>query len=77
MLRIGERILAGNIKLIKANLMQEHVNTAEVIGSDIDFLTIEAVADSIPAQKLSTFEQQRAGAAGRVSKVSVFDTIER
>ena len=73
MLRIGERILAGNIKLIKAYLMQEHVNTAEVIGRNIDFLTIEAVADSIPAQKLSTFEQQGAGAAGRV--ISLVDFL--
>ena len=73
MLRIGERVLAGNIKLIKAYLMQEHVNTAEVIGRNIDFLTIETVADSIPAQKLSTFEQQRAGAAGRV--ISLIDFL--
>ena len=73
MLRIGERVLAGNIKLIKAYLMQEHVNTAKVISSDIDFLTIEAVADSIPAQKLSTFQQQGAGAAGRV--ISLIDFL--
>ena len=53
--------------------MQEHVNTAEVIGSDIDFLTIETAADSLPAQKLSTFEQQGAGAAGRV--ISLIDFL--
>ena len=53
--------------------MQEHVNTAEVIGRNIDFLTIEAVTDSIPAQKLSTFQQQRAGAAGRV--ISLVDFL--
>ena len=51
--------------------MQEHVNTAEVIGRNIDFLTIEAVTDSIPAQKLSTFQQQ--GAAGRV--ISLVDFL--
>ena len=54
--------------------MQEHVNTAEVIGRNIDFLTIEAVTDSIPAQKLSTFQQQRAGVtAGSVAKPTTFD----
>ena len=53
--------------------MQEHVNTAKVIGSDIDFLTIETVADSIPAQKLRAFKQQGARAAGRV--ISLVDFL--
>ena len=47
------RILAGNIKLVKAKLVQEYIDTAEVIGRNINFLTIEAVTDSFPAPKLS------------------------
>ena len=49
MLGRGQGILAGNIKLIKANIVEEHIDAAEVIGRDVDLLPKEAIADSVPA----------------------------
>ncbi len=61
-LRCGQRVLAGNVKLIKTNIMQEHIDTAEVVCRDIDFLSIKAVSDGISAQNLLRFQKQRARA---------------
>ena len=77
MLGTCQRIIAGNIKFIKANFVQEHINAAQVVGGDIHLLAIKTIAHRILAQNLRRLQQQGAGAAGRVSKVSVFDTIER
>lgn len=41
MLRIQQRIFMGNIKLVKINVMQEHIDTTKVVRSQIDFLTIK------------------------------------
>ena len=77
MLRCGQRVLAGNIKLIKANVMQEHIDTAKVVSSDIDFLSIKAVSDGISAQNLFGFQKQRARAAGRVVDFIDFSLAHR
>ena len=74
MLRIRQGILTGNGELIEADLMEEHVDAAEVIGRDIDLLAIEAVLDAILAEDLHRFQQQGAGTAGRVYLMVVFDT---
>ena len=42
-LRIGQCILTGNIKFIKSNIMQEHIDSAKVVGGNVDFLTIETL----------------------------------
>ena len=47
MLRVGQGILAGNVKLIKADVMEEHIDAAQVVGGDVDFLTVEAVAQML------------------------------
>ena len=52
MLRIGQRVLTGNVEFIKFDVMQEHIDTAQVIRCDVDFLSKEAVADSVPSQHL-------------------------
>ena len=66
MLWYSQSILTGNVKLIKTNIMQEHIDTAEVICGDIDFLSIKAVSDSISAQNLFRFQKKRAGATCRI-----------
>ena len=50
MLRINQGILALNIKLIESDIMEEHVDTAEVIGGDVDLLSEEACLHCIFAQ---------------------------
>lgn len=66
MLRVGQRILTGNIELIKPDIVQEHVDTAQVIGRNVNFLSIKAVAHRAMPQHLYCFEQQRTGTTSRV-----------
>ena len=60
--------------LTRPDVVEEHVDTAQVVGGDIDLLAVEAVADSVTAQHLHSLQQQRAGAAGGVYKDVIFDT---
>ena len=39
MLRRCQRIVAGNVELLEADIMQEHVDTAEVVRGGIHLLT--------------------------------------
>jgi hypothetical protein len=45
--RVCERIAVPNVKFIIVNIMQKHINTAKVIGRDVDFLTEEALPDVV------------------------------
>ena len=56
----------GDIELIKINIVQEHIDTAQVVGRQVDFLTEEALPDILFAQNFRRLQQQGAGAAGRV-----------
>ena len=66
MLRIGQRVLTGNVEFVKFNVVQEHIDAAQVVRCDVDFLPKEAVAHGIPSQHLFCLQQQRTGTAGRV-----------
>ena len=57
--------------------MQEHIDTAKVVSSDIDFLSIKAVSDGISAQNLFGFQKQGARAAGRVIDFIDFSLAHR
>ena len=76
MLGIGERVLTGDVELVKADVVQVHVDAAQVVGGDVDLLTVEAIAHGVRAKHLLRLEQQRAGAAGGVYVPTDFDTIE-
>ena len=39
--------------------MQEHINAAQVIGCNIDLLTVKSVADRIFAKNFLCFQKQR------------------
>ena len=66
MSRVQKCVLAGNVKLIKADIVQEHIDTAQVVSSDIDFLTVETLANSILTENTLCFQKQRTRTAGRV-----------
>ena len=66
MRRVGQRILAGNIEFIKSDIMQKHIDAAEVIGRDVDLLPVKAIADGVLAKHLFGFQQQRTRPACRV-----------
>ena len=58
MLRGGQCIFTGNIKLIKTNIMQEHIDAAQVVGGNIYFLSIKTIADSIFAKNFFRLQEQ-------------------
>lgn len=51
----GQRIAMGNIKFVVADIMKEHIDTAEVVGGDIDFLAKESLTDIFLADEFSRF----------------------
>ena len=74
MLRCGQCIFAGNVELVKTNIMQEHIDTAQVVSSDIDFLSVKSVSNRILAKNLLRFQKQRTRSARRVYQDVIFDT---
>ena len=66
MLRCGQGVLAGNVELIKAHVVQEHIDTAEVVSRNIDFLSVKAVSDGIFTEKLFRLQKQRTRTTRRV-----------
>ena len=66
MLRIGQRVLTGNVEFVKLDVVQKHIDAAQVVRCDVDFLPKEAVAHGIPSQHLFCLQQQRTRAAGRI-----------
>ena len=66
MLGRGQSILAGDIELVKAHIVEEHIDAAQVIGGDVDLLPKEAIADGVSAQHLFRLQQQGAGTAGGI-----------
>ena len=63
---VEQGVAQGNVELVVADIMQEHVDAAEVIGGQVDLLPIKALADVVLAQDLGKVQQQRAGPAGGV-----------
>ena len=66
MLWIGQCIFASNVKFIKFNIVEKHIDAAQVVRCDVDFLSKETIAHGIPSQHLFCLQQQRTRAAGRV-----------
>ena len=66
MLRIGQRVLTGNVEFVKFDVVQKHIDAAQVVRCDVNFLSKEAVAHGIPSQHLFCLQQQRTGTAGRI-----------
>ncbi len=66
MLGVEERVAQGDIELVVADVVQEHVDTAEVVGGQVDLLPVEALAHVLLAENFGEIQQQRARTAGRV-----------
>ena len=77
MLGADQRVAVGDVKFVVVNIMQEHVDTAEVVGRNIDLLPIKALPDVAGAENFRRFQKQRTGTAGGVYVPTDFDTIEK
>ena len=64
--RIGQRVPVGDVELLKIDVVQKHVDAAQVVGGQIDFLTEKALPHIVLAQHLGKVQQQRTGTAGGV-----------
>ena len=58
MLRTDQRIFTGDVEFVKADIMQEHIDAAEIVRCDIDFLPIEAITNGVFAQHLFGFQKE-------------------
>ena len=74
MLGADQRIAVGDVKFVVVNIMQEHVDAAEVVGRDIDLLPIKTLPDVAGAENFRRLQKQRTGTAGRIYKDVIFDT---
>ena len=53
-----KRVIVCYVKLIKVNVVQEHIDSAKVICSKIYFLTVKALTNIFLAKNLSRFQKQ-------------------
>lgn len=57
--RVRQRIAQRNVELGKVHSVQEHINPAQVIGGEVDFLTKEALFHIFQTQDFRELQQQR------------------
>ena len=58
MIRLGQRIAAMDVELLVVDVVQKHVDAAEVVGGDIDFLAEESGTHILLAQYFGKLQQQ-------------------
>ncbi|MNR19123.1 hypothetical protein D3C85_1358900 [compost metagenome] len=44
---IGQGVAVGDVEFLKIHIVQKHVDATQVVGGEIDFLTIEALAHRV------------------------------
>ena len=54
--RIGQRVPMSDVELLKIDAVQKHVNAAQIVGGQIDFLTEKALPHIVLAQHLGKFQ---------------------
>jgi hypothetical protein len=64
--RIGEGVAVGDVELLEVDVVQEHVDPAQVVGGQVDLLAEVALADVVVAQDLVELEQKRTRPTGGV-----------
>ncbi len=66
MLRLLERVAQCDIELLVVNIMQEHIDTAQVVGRAVNLLPVETLPHILLAYDLRHLQQQRTRPAGGV-----------
>jgi hypothetical protein len=56
--RIGQRVAVSDVEFIVINVVQEHIDAAQVVGGDVDLLPKKALAYIVLAKNLRKFQQQ-------------------
>ncbi len=55
---VEERVTQGDIELVETDIVQEHVDAAEVVGGQVDFLPVKAISDVFLAEDLGKVQQE-------------------
>ena len=55
-LRVCQRVPTCDVEVIKIDVVQEHIDAAEVVGGDIDLLPVEAVPHVVFPKDFCKFE---------------------
>ena len=55
---VDERVPMRNVEVVEVDVVQEHVDAAEVVRGDVLILPVESVADVLPADDLGEFQQE-------------------
>ncbi len=58
-LRMSERISMRDIELFVVDIMEKHIDTTEVIGRDIDLLSVESLANIVFTEDFRKFQKER------------------
>ena len=58
MVGVDERVPMRNVEVVEVDVVQEHVDAAEVVRGDVLILPVESVADVLPADDLGEFQQE-------------------
>ena len=56
----------GDVELLVGHVVEEHVDAREVVGGQVDLLTVEPLPHLAVAEHLRELQQQRPGPAGGV-----------
>lgn len=57
-MRIDECVPMRNVEVVEVDVVQEHVDAAEVVRGDVLILPVESVANVLPADDLGEFQQE-------------------
>ena len=55
---IRQRISQRDVELIVVNIMQKHIDTAEIVRCQVDFLPVEALTHLIFSENLGKLQKQ-------------------
>ena len=65
-LGVGQGVPVCDVELLVVDVVQEHIDAAEIVCRQVDFLPEEPLPDILLAQHLGELQQERPGAASRV-----------
>ena len=63
---MNQRVAQLDVELVVVDVVQEHVDAAQVVGGGVDFLSVVHQVGVVPSDGLGELEQQRATATCRV-----------
>ena len=77
MLRFKQRIAQRNVEMVIVDIVQEHVDSAEVVGRLVDLLTEETLLHILFSNDFGHLHQQRTRTTGRVIDLAHFRLVMR